>query len=44
MACDAEKPACRASTPNERDSTNPTTAYGIPSRTPGQNESRTTSN
>ena len=35
IAWSGENPACRASTPKDIDSTNPTTAYGMPSR-PGR--------
>ena len=38
IAWSGENPACRASTPNDIDSTNPTTAYGMPSRIPATND------
>ena len=41
IAWNAENPACRASTPNDIDSTNPTTAYGMPSRIPATKDCRT---
>ena len=40
-AWSAEKPACRATTPKDIESTKPTTAYGMPSRTPRTNDSLT---
>ena len=43
MAWSGEKPASRASTPNDSESTNPTAAYGTPSRTPDLNEARLSS-
>ena len=38
--CSVENPACRASTPDDSDSTKLTTAYGTPSRTPRVNDDR----